>query len=293
MGRPDERVWLDMAKAFETELEPIDFVLPGFKAGTVGALVSPGATGKTMLALQAAVTVAGGPDTLGLAEMDKEWSPKPGRVVLLGGEDPADIMSRRLYSVGKHLKELSSRVLEPLCKNLSVAALVGYGADLMDDEWRSWIAETTKGARLVILDTLRRFHQLDENDNGQMARLLSYLEQLCRQNSTSVLFLHHTSKSAALGGNGDVQQASRGSSVLTDNARFQANLLGMSPEEAEAYAVDPDERHRFVRLVFAKVNYSAPIGERWFFREPGGTLMPASLKRIEKQRAKGREQSKY
>lgn len=30
--------------------EPLDFVLSGFKFGTVGALVSPGATGKTMLA---------------------------------------------------------------------------------------------------------------------------------------------------------------------------------------------------------------------------------------------------
>ncbi|WP_223930831.1 helicase RepA family protein, partial [Aeromonas caviae] len=37
--------------------------------GTVGALVSPGATGKTMLALQAAVTVSGGPDMLDFASM--------------------------------------------------------------------------------------------------------------------------------------------------------------------------------------------------------------------------------
>ncbi|WP_223930836.1 helicase RepA family protein, partial [Aeromonas caviae] len=36
---------------------------------TVGALVSPGATGKTMLALQAAVTVSGGPDMLDFASM--------------------------------------------------------------------------------------------------------------------------------------------------------------------------------------------------------------------------------
>ncbi|WP_223930832.1 helicase RepA family protein, partial [Aeromonas caviae] len=36
--------------------------------------------------------------------------------------------------------------------------------------------------------TLRRFHQLDENDGGHMAGLLAYMEQLCRENSTTVLF---------------------------------------------------------------------------------------------------------
>lgn len=51
--------WLDLRHAVEHEPTPLDFVLPGFKSGTVGALVSPGATGKTMLALQAAITVSG------------------------------------------------------------------------------------------------------------------------------------------------------------------------------------------------------------------------------------------
>lgn len=267
--------WLDLRRAVEQAPEPLDFVLPGFKSGTVGALVSPGATGKTMLALQAAVTVSGGPDMLDFASMDTAWRRTAGRVVFLTGEDPADVLNGRFHAIGQRLNTAEKQAL---FDNLSVAPLVGHGADMMTFEWRRWIADVTLNARLVVIDTLRRFHQLDENDGGHMARLLAYMEQLCRENSTTVLFLHHTSKAGALNG-GDAQQASRGSSVLTDNARFQANLVGMTTEQAKQFDVDENCRRNFVRLSFPKVNYSAPIPDQWFRRRDGGLLEPAILGR--------------
>ena len=275
--QPDLRgfQWLDLRRAVEQAPEPLDFVLPGFKSGTVGALVSPGATGKTMLALQAAVTVSGGPDMLDFASMDAAWRRTAGRVVFLTGEDPADVLNGRFHAIGQRLNTAEKQAL---FENLSVAPLVGHGADVMTFEWRRWIADVTLNARLVVIDTLRRFHQLDENDGGHMARLLAYMEQLCRENSTTVLFLHHTSKAGALNG-GDAQQASRGSSVLTDNARFQANLVGMTTEQAKQFDVDENCRRNFVRLSFPKVNYSAPIPDQWFRRRDGGLLEPAILGR--------------
>lgn len=57
---------INLLEAFN-ELPPsIDYVLPNMIAGTVGGLVSPGGTGKSMLALQLATQIAGGPDLLGL-----------------------------------------------------------------------------------------------------------------------------------------------------------------------------------------------------------------------------------
>ena len=276
-GEPDlsDFQWLDLRHAVEQAPEPLDFVLPGFKSGTVGALVSPGATGKTMLALQAAVTVSGGPDMLDFASMDTAWRRTAGRVVFLTGEDPADVLNGRFHAIGQRLNPAER---EAMFENLSVAPLVGRGADVMTFEWRRWIAGVTRDARLVVIDTLRRFHQLDENDGGHMAGLLAYMEQLCRENSTTVLFLHHTSKAGALNG-GDAQQASRGSSVLTDNARFQANLVGMTPEQAKQFDVDENCRRNFVRLSFPKINYSAPIPDQWFRRRDGGVLEPAVLER--------------
>lgn len=277
-GDPDKSgfQWLDLRHAVEQPPKPLDFVLPGLKSGTVGALVSPGATGKTMLALQAAVTVSGGPDMLNLASMDIAWQRIAGRVVFLTGEDPADVLNGRFHVIGQRLNPAER---EAMFENLYVAPLVGYGTDVMTLEWRRWIASVTRNARLVVIDTLRRFHQLDENNGGHMAGLLAYMEQLCRENSTTVLFLHHTSKSGALNG-GDAQQASRGSSVLTDNARFQANLIGMTPEQAREFDVDENCRRNFVRLSFPKINYSAPIPDKWFRRRDGGLLEPAAPGRI-------------
>jgi len=276
-GEPDlsDFQWLDLRHAVEQAPEPLDFVLPGFKSGTVGALVSPGATGKTMLALQAAVTVSGGPDMLDFASMDAAWRRTAGRVVFLTGEDPADVLNGRFHAIGQRLNPTER---ETMFENLSVAPLVGCGPDVMTLEWRRWIAGVTRNVRMVVIDTLRRFHQLDENDGGHMAGLLAYMEQLCRENSTTVLFLHHTSKAGALNG-GDAQQASRGSSVLTDNARFQANLVGMTPEQAKQFDVDESCRRNFVRLSFPKINYSAPIPDQWFRRHNGGLLEPAVLER--------------
>ena len=264
---------LDLRRAIEQEPQPLDFVLPALMAGTVGAIVSPGATGKTMLALEMAIAIAGGPDLRGLDQIDQGWQRQLGRVVLLSAEDPAEVLALRLHEMGKRM---SPDEREHIYELLTVAPLVGYGVDMMSAHWRYWIAQVKHGARLVEIDTLRRFHQLDENDGGAMAGVLAYLEQLCRENGTTVLFLHHTSKAAGMNA-GDAQQASRGSSVLTDNARFQANLIAMTEQQAEQFGVEESCRRSFVRLSWPKVNYSAPMADRWFRRREGGVLEPAVL----------------
>ena len=263
--------WLDLKRAAEETPKPRDFVLPGLKAGTVGALVSSGGTGKSMLALQAAVTVAGGADTLDLAGLDRSWNRVTGRVVFLSAEDPSEVLNDRFHALAKHLSE-HERVA--VFKNLAVAPLCDRDADLMALEWRNWFSEVTAGARLVVLDTLRRLHHLDENKGEQMAQLMAYMGRLCRESATTVLFLHHTNKSSSLN-NGDAQQASRGSSVLTDNARFQANLVSMTAEQAKERGLNDDCRFSLVRLSFSKISYSPPLPEQWFRRGNGGVLEPA------------------
>ena len=52
---------LNLISAFTELPPPIDYVLPNMVAGTVGAIVSPGGVGKSMLALQLAAQIAGGP----------------------------------------------------------------------------------------------------------------------------------------------------------------------------------------------------------------------------------------
>lgn len=55
---------LNLISAFTELPPPIDYVLPNMVAGTVGAIVSPGGAGKSMLVFQLAAQIAGGPDLL-------------------------------------------------------------------------------------------------------------------------------------------------------------------------------------------------------------------------------------
>lgn len=263
---------LDIRKSFTEQPPALDFVLPGMISGTVGALVAQGGAGKSWIALELAIAVAGGPDLLEIG-IDQH-----GRVLYLPAEDPTLAVSHRLYSA----REAVAGSIDRLAEALEIVPLMGRAVDLMVPAWADAIQRMADGKRLVIVDTLRRFHSGDENSAGEMARLLGILEHICAQTGTSILFLHHTAKGAALNGAGDAQQASRGSSVLVDNVRGgQFNLSGMSEAEARAHGVEPTERRGFTRLVQAKANFGAPMPDQWFRRIEGGLLVPARIERLD------------
>jgi RecA-family ATPase len=129
----------------------------------------------------------------------------------------------------------------------------------------------------VVLDTLTRFHKLDENSAQDMGRLLSQLERLAAESGASVLFLHHTSKSAVVNGQATLQQAARGSSVLVDNARWSAFLAPMTEQDARSFGVPAAERANYVRWNISKQNYGAPLADIWYRRDEGGVLVPVKF----------------
>lgn len=246
---------------------PFDFVLPGLLAGAVGSLVAPGATGKSMFALQAAAYLAGGPDSLGLGPIVR------GPVLYLSLEDDEAVLAHRLHTLHSSMCRRDS---EQVCQRLQVAALAATAFDLDENSWLEQAISAAIGARLVIVDTLRQAHSKDENCGTEMRHVLHLLRQLAGP-GRAVLFLHHVTKAAALGGAGDVQQASRGSSVLTDNIRFQMNMTALGREEAEKLGVEDVNRKEYVRLSFSKVNACKPLPDRWYRRGVGGLLSPVEF----------------
>lgn len=264
---------LDLRNAFTTQPPPLDFVLPGMIAGTVGALVAQGGAGKSWVALELAMAVAGGPDLLEIGIH------ATGSVLYLPAEDPALALRHRLFAAASQFDDAARN---HLADALEIVPLMGRAVDLMTPAWASAVERMAQGKRLVVIDTLRRFHSGDENSSGDMAKLLGVMERLCASTGASMLFLHHTAKGAALNGAGDQQQASRGSSVLVDNVRGgQFNLSGMTEAEARGHGVDPGDRRQFVRLVQAKANFGAPIPDIWFRRADGGILLPAGIERLD------------
>ena len=243
--------FLDAAENAGSEL---DFVLPGFLAGTVGSVVGPGSTGKTYLTLEAAVSVAcEGVDLLGLGLK------RHGEVGILCAEDPLIVLRKRLNAISK-LLSISQRIEVDDNFNLVVKDPEAPSWDLMKKGTLDRFTDWGEGKRLIILDTIIRFHSKDENSNSDMVRVMQQLELLAARTGAAVLYVHHVNKGAAAAGDNG-QHAARGASVLTDNARWGAALTK-----------DKD----LDRLVFniPKNNYAAPISDLYFKRVEGGVLVP-------------------
>lgn len=269
---------IDIMAAFEHEPPHLDFVLPGFLAGTVGALVAPGASGKSLWALEASMSIAcsvSGGDLLGL-------SPTPGHVVYIAGEDPEIVLQRRLHAIGARLSPDARR---SIAQRLMIESVMGSRLDVMNDRHLGRIIEYCDSARLIVFDTLSRIHNLDENSNGDMSRLVSVLEYIATETGAAVLFLHHVTKGAVRDGGAAEQQAARGASALVDNARWCGFVARMTESEAEKLSdrdfdrapVGPDRRRFFIRWGVSKINYDEMPPEQWFQFGDGGVLTPADL----------------
>lgn len=283
---------LDFGEMATTEPPPRDEVLPGLIAGSVGGIIATGGSRKSYFSLQTATAVAGGLDTLGIAPRGT------GRVVLLSLEDPKQIVHERSRSLAK---AWPADVVAQVRENLDIWQLVGAGANILDPAFHSWLRSKIEGVRLLIIDTKRRIHRLDENDNGDMSMLIAILEQLCADFGVTIIFLHHTGK----GGETGEAHASRGASALTDNARWILRLDNMKQEEAKNWsdrsidgrAIDEHRAGVFVQMTHAKCNYGiarkdafspgAPkMPDQWFQAGEGGILAPVQLLKAKSTKTK-------
>lgn len=287
---------IDIMAAFTNEPPKLDFIWPGFLTGTVGALVAPGAAGKSFWALEASMSIAcsvAGGDLMNLHPQHF------GRVVYLAGEDPEAALVRRVHSIGQHL---SQQAREAIAENLSLESIMGRRLDVMNDRHLARVIEYCADARLIVLDTLNRIHSMDENSNSDMAQLLSTLEHIAASTGASVLYLHHVNKGSAREGQIDQQQAARGASALIDNARWCGYVARMTEGEAQRLSdrrLDRspigDRRKHFLRFGVSKQNYDSTTLDQWYERRDGGVLMPVDLIEVQngKKGGKGYEPATY
>lgn len=278
-----DSLYINLADAFSSEPPRLDFVLPGYLAGTVGILASPGAAGKTWLALELCCAVASAAANQRLLGLPLE---KHGQAVFLSAEDPESSLKSRLHSIAKYLE---GDALTELQANLRIASLVGLPTDLHPsrngssdpdvEDWSKTLGEQCAGARLIVLDTLSRWHTRDENANAEMAQVIKKAEAIAKVTGASLLFLHHANKGMVMAGRGDEQQSVRGASALVDNARWQAALVAMSPDDEKKYGLTPKpgERERHRRFVVTKQNHGAPVETVWLRSGDGGVLLRTDL----------------
>lgn len=277
--------YMDLDAVLGQEPPRLDFVLPGLLSGTLGVLVSPGGAGKSMLALGLASCVAAGRSLWNLLPGD----PSAGTALLVSAEDPSAILAHRLHAMMNLPEGGDALRADEFRKRLRIKALHGTGFTL--GTWNAVHGFNASSAfdalkaeveemrpRLIIIDTLNRvLGGIPENDNGAIGRIVSELETMVAPVGAACLVLHHVSKGAARDGQGDEQQAARGAGAITDNARWQSNLVGMTRDEAEKRSISDEDRSRWVRWTNPKSNYAPRQPERWLRRERGGVLVGATL----------------
>lgn len=269
---------LDLSTAFSRRTPMPEQILPGLIRGIVGGLVAPGATGKSMVALQLAVYRAGGVDFFGFGAC------KPGRVIVFCAEDPEPILEARLFDIGA---QLSAEQRETVKEHLQVVPVNSrMPRDLFDGgATADAIIREAEGLDLAIIDTVSRFQSGDEGKREDAAKVMRQMERIAEV-GPAVVFLGHTTKAAALNGHGDLQQAARGSSVWVDESRWVAFLATCSLEEARRYGIDEEFRKNFVRYGVSKANYAASRPDIWLRRDTGGVLVPEVMHNIKRPTGK-------
>ena len=256
----------------------LDFVLPGLLAGTVGLMPGHGAIGKSMLSAQIGVGVA-----LGRTIAGGLWgAPKPGQTLLLFGEDPPEILQERMYWI-REAEQLTHKEVQDLDASMAVRCGIGHDLSILrktrdgvfTSDFFNDLREMCGGKRLVILDPLSFLAiELDENNNGEMARLMRGLTHISDSTKTAILLLHHCTKPSISGGKDALTNwtVARGASALTNNARWQANLSGATGEECKHYGIDLELQHKWVKLEQVKVNYGPRAEPSWLRRVEGGAF---------------------
>ena len=281
---------------------PLDHVLPGLLAGTVGMLVGPGGIGKTMFELQVALAVAcGGSICGGLFDKSRDEGdptpPNPGRVVLALAEESAEVVAHRLHAVianaakNKHLLGVDaspSQVLEMWDENLHIYPLADcprlelMDRDLMPTESFRQLLGACDGARLVIVDPIRQFHSCDENQSGPMTALVQTMRGIPSSSKCALILAQHASQASVQSGQGGEASAGRGSTALTDGVRWQLNLHAPTNGSARDYGIAQSDLKRFVLVDLPKANYMAPTVTEVLERLPGGVLTLAGTSMTEK-----------
>lgn len=217
---------------------PLKFVFDGLLNGTVGVLAAAGGSGKSFFALQLASQIASGANLTGFQDLEI------GKVIYLSLEDGANVIHNRISTFIDKVNDKNQ-----LVKNLNILDFVGDRFNINDqNQTFDDVILLAKDAKLVIVDTLSRAHDLDENSNNQMAELLLKLEKLAAETGAAFLLLHHINKA----GVANTASAARGASSLIDNARYACSLKINKDDEIEFESTKLNHAKKREKLVFRR-----------------------------------------
>ncbi|AGI71748.1 putative P-loop containing nucleotide triphosphate hydrolase superfamily protein [Octadecabacter arcticus 238] len=234
----------------ESDPAPREWLVPDLiPSGTVTLLGGDGGTGKSLLALQLAVSVATDRAWLGLGVGS-------GAALFISAEDDQDELHRRVVDIA----QAEALSLHDLGK-LTIRSLAGEDALLANLNPSTGALATTSlykevedqaqasQPRLIVLDTLADLFPGNENDRAQARQFIGMLRGLAIRHQCAVVLLQHPSLSGMNSGSG-----TSGSTGWNNSVRSRLYLERVKEGN---YETDPDVR----TLSTKKANYSRSGGQ--------------------------------
>lgn len=267
---------LNLGDTIRIANETVDYAIsPIFRSGRAALITGLGASSKSTLLKQLAISVTTGKTALGMSV------PKSGKAVLILAEDTEEDAHRSLDSIFRAMN-LSDDDLALVHERLFIFPAAGKDCVIVssDDEKTSQRLEkllhfikSLGDVRLVGLDpaiALSRGRELDELAQRDLANTV---EQIAIATGAAVIVISHAAKSV------QYQQeigshASRGSGAITDAFRLEVLMRVMTSKEAKSFQIDDAQRHRYVRMQVTKANSLPPelMQPAWLERVTGGAL---------------------
>ena len=195
---------------------PPYLIAPFFPTGGTCVLFGRGGSGKTQLALTMAGAILDGGFFL------SKFKARRGRVVLVEVDTPPLVMQERLRKMSSRL-DLGSLGL----------AMYDSAVDVVEEAQRlkgtktppEWVkAVRSQKPDLVIIDTLRQTHAMDENDSRAPSMVKSAWRQLLGS-GPALLFIHHARKVPMEFRMEDDVQGARGSGAWLDDVDCQMQMI--------------------------------------------------------------------
>jgi hypothetical protein len=246
--------WCDI-----TTIEPRDWIYGRhYIRGFATASVAPSKLGKSPLVMAEAVAMVTGRALL------NENIRRQVRVWYWNGEDPYKELKLRFAAIFKHYQisndDLGNRLFvdSGRDKRIVIASTTRNGTIVNEPVVDAIFAEIkAKNVDVLIIDPFISCHEVPENDNPAIDRVVkqwAYIADVCNM---SVELVHHVRKPSGGRGETTVDDA-RGGSSFVGAVRSCRVLNTMSKEEATVAGVDPNTRRRHFRIDVSS-NMFAPV----------------------------------
>ena len=272
-------------------LKPRPWVMQDrYVGGIVSAVIAPGGVGKSTVALLDALAVCTGKPLTGF-EVKKK-----GNVWLYNTEDPLGELELRLAAMCvTHNVTPEERAGLHLTSGRDVPLILakkGKNGIAVNEEAIKAAIDYIKQQNIVLLivDPFVRSHEVDENDNMQIDKVIWCFQRIMDATGCAVCVVHHTNKSAYnVTSPEEKMHTGRGASSLVYAARIAHVLTPMKEEEATKFSIPQSRRRWYVRLDNAKANLQAPAeSARWFEKvsvdlmigESVGAIRPSNVNKV-------------